>query len=359
MSEDKKDKGWEYLHSKDEEGSFSEDDGSWGYTNSDGSGSYHGADGSWGYKNADGSASYHGADGSWGYRNADGSSSYHGADGTWGYKNSDGSGSYHSGSGSSQYFDADDSGDDYYDDDEDSDSSDSGDLSDALAGLFTVAIGAGLAAHAQKKQQEREAEAARQAEAERIRLEKEKERKAKNALRKQRVKAFLFKGKKIEIRYGSEELVGRNIDFVSRVLTEGAFNNIKSVSVKDIYTGSPYEVGQVEQVVIDGSGYFQEGDQIPYDADIVITYHEKREITIPFSERSLRKMNYVEAGDKLQELGFTEIYEHPIRDLVTGWVKKDGAVEKITIGDVYPFKKNSVFTYDTKIVIEYHTFKKK
>ena len=359
MSEDKKDKGWEYLHSKDEESSFSEDDGSWGYTNSDGSGSYHGADGSWGYKNADGSASYHGADGSWGYRNADGSSSYHGADGTWGYKNSDGSGSYHSGSGSSQYFDSDDSDDDYYDDDDDSDSSDSGDLSDALAGLFTVAIGAGLAAHSKKKQQEREAEAARQAEAERVRLEKEKERKAKNALRKQRVKAFLFKGKKIEIRYGSEELVGKNIEFVSRVLTEGAFTNIKSVLVKDIYTGSPYEVGQVEQVVIDGSGYFQEGDQIPYDADIVITYHEKREITIPFSERSLRKMNYVEAGDKLQELGFTEIYEHPIRDLVTGWVKKDGAVEKVTIGDVYPFKKNSVFTYDTKIVIEYHTFKKK
>lgn len=354
MSEDKKDKGWEYLHSKDKEGSFSEDDGSWGYTNSDGSGSYHGADGSWGYKNADGSASYHGADGSWGYRNADGSSSYHGADGTWGYKNSDGSGSYHSGSGSSQYFDSDDS-----DDNDDSDSSDSGDLSDALAGLFTVAIGAGIAAHSKKKQQEREAEAARQAEAERIRLEKEKERKAKNALRKQRVKAFLFKGKKIEIHYGSEELVGRNIEFVSRVLTEGAFTNIKSVSVKDIYTGSPYEVGQVEQIVIDGSGYFQEGDQIPYDADIVITYHEKREITIPFSERSLRKMNYVEVGDKLQELGFTEIYEHPIRDLVTGWVKQDGAVEKVTIGDVYPFKKNSEFTYDTKIVIEYHTFKKK
>lgn len=34
------------------------------------------------------------------------------------------------------------------------------------------------------------------------------------------------------------------------------------------------------------------------------------------------------------------------------------AIEKITIGDVYPFKKNSVFPYDVKITIEYHTFKK-
>ena len=70
------------------------------------------------------------------------------------------------------------------------------------------------------------------------------------------------------------------------------------------------------------------GDLIPYDAEIIITYHEKKEIMLPFSERSLRKMNYVEAGDCLQELGFTEIYEKPIRDLVTGWEKKTAQSRK-------------------------------
>lgn len=360
MSEDKRDIGWEYLHSKDEEGSFSEDDGSWGYTNSDGSGSYHGADGSWGYKNADGSASFHGADGSWGYRNADGSSSYHGSDGTWGYKNSDGSGSYHSGSGESSYFDADaddDSDNDYYS--SDSSGSDSGDLADALAGLLTVAVGAGIAAHSRKKQQEREEEAQRQAEAERIRLEKEQERKARNTLKKKRVKAFFFKGKKIEVSHDCEYLIGRNMSFVADSFAEDAFSNVQTIPIKDIYKGSAHKVGQVDQVVINGSSFFRKGDLIPYDAEIIITYHEKKEITIPFSERSLRKMNYVAAGDRFQELGFTEIYEKPICDLVTGWIKKDGMVEKITIGNVYPFKKNSVFPYDVKITIEYHTFKKK
>ena len=111
-------------------------------------------------------------------------------------------------------------------------------------------------------------------------------------------------------------------------------------------------------MIISGSSFFNSGDQISYDAEIIITYHDKKEITIPFSERSLRKMNYVLAGDKLQELGFTEIYEKPIRDLTTGWVRKDGSVEKTTIGEVYPFKKNSVFPYDVEITIEYHTFKK-
>jgi hypothetical protein len=37
---------------------------------------------------------------------------------------------------------------------------------------------------------------------------------------------------------------------------------------------------------------------------------------------------------------------------------KDGSVKKVTVGNVYPFKKDSVFTYDTKITIEYHTFKR-
>lgn len=350
MSEDKKDKGWEYLQNDGEEGSFYEADGSWGSQNSDGSGSYYGADGSWGIKNTDGSGSFYGADGSWGTRNADGSISYYGKDGTWGYKNADGRGAYYSGSGNN---------DSYYDANEDSKSSNSGDLSGALAGLITVAIGAGIAAHFSKKQQEREKETQRQAEAERIRFEKEEKRKSKNALRKKRAKAFFFKGKKIEVTHDYEYLIGRNVSFVANAFVEAAFSNVKTIPVKDIYIGSTYKVGQVEQVLINRSKFFRKGDLIPYDAEIIITYHEKKEITIPFSERSLRKMHYVTAGDRLQGLGFTEIYEKPICDLVTGWVKKDGTVEKIAIGDVCSFKKNNVFPYDVEITIEYHTFRKR
>lgn len=178
-------------------------------------------------------------------------------------------------------------------------------------------------------------------------------------LRKKRVKAFIFKRKKIEIGYDYTELLRKNYNVVVIALHNKGFNNIKAIPVKDIYKGSCYQVGEVEQVVINRSSYFNEQDQVPYDSEIIITYHEKKEIIIPFAERSLRNMNYIAAGDNLQELGFTEIYEKPIHDLVTGWVKKDGSVEKVTIGSVYPFKKNSVFPYDVKITIEYHTFKEK
>lgn len=189
--------------------------------------------------------------------------------------------------------------------------------------------------------------------------EKKAKRLPDSELRKIRVKAFLFKRKKIQIKYDYSDLLGKDYTEVETLLYNQAFNNIKVIPIKDIYVGSPYRIGQVEQVVIAGSSFFQEGDTIPYDAEIVVTYHAKREITLPFGEKELRKLDYVTAGDKLQELGFTEIYERPIRDLVTGWIKKDGSVEKITIGNVHPFKKNSVFPYDVKITIEYHTFKKK
>lgn len=188
---------------------------------------------------------------------------------------------------------------------------------------------------------------------------KEEKRIQERGLRKQRVKAFFFRHKKIQLQYNSSDLLGRNVDDVETLLHNQAFNNIKIVPIKDIYVGSPYSTGQVEHVVIQGNSHFGKGEQIPYDAEIVVTYHEKREITIPFSERMLWKTNYISAGDKFLDLGFTEIFMRPIHDLVTGWITKDGSVEKVTIGDVYPFGRNSVFAYDTKITIEYHTFKKK
>lgn len=355
MPEENRDKGWDFLHSDKQEGSFFEADGSWGYKNSDESAYLHDADGSWGYKNSDGSGYFHGADGSWGYTNSDGSSYYHGENGAWGYKSPDGSGAYFGGSSKAdQYYDANKN-----DSNDDNDSSASADWVDLLASAAGVAITLGAINYSQKREQERQEEAEREAEAERIRLEKAEERKTKNELKKKRRKALLFKGKRIEIPYDYEDLIGRSKSFVADTFTKGAFTNIKVVPVKDIYTGSQYTVGQVEQIEIDGSTSFSAGDLIPYDAEIVITYHDKREIVIPFSERFCRKLGYITIGDKLQELGFTEVYERPISDLVTGWIKKDGAVEKVTIGDGNPFKKNSAFPYDTKIVIEYHTFKKK
>lgn len=188
---------------------------------------------------------------------------------------------------------------------------------------------------------------------------KYEERKTEKELHKKRVKAFIFRHKKINIEYGSNELIGQDIETVNTLLHNQAFNHIKMIPIKDIYVDSPYRVGQVERVIINGNSNFSYGDKISYDAEIILKYHEKKEIIIPFSDKSLYGINYKIVREKLQKLGFTEIYEQPIRDLVTGWLKKDGSVEKVIIDSGYRFKKNSSLKYDIKILIEYHTFKNK
>lgn len=177
-------------------------------------------------------------------------------------------------------------------------------------------------------------------------------------LRKKRMKAFLFKRKKIEIGFDYDELLRKHIDEVRLAIHNNAFSNIKIVSVKDIYIDSPYQDGEVAQVIVNGSAFFESHDTFPYDAEIIITYHEKKEITIPFSAKSLRRQSHSEVVDRLQELGFTEIHEQPIKDLTTGWIIKDGSVENVAVEDNSAFRKGTTYKFDAKILIEYHTYKK-
>ena len=375
----KKDKGWDYLNSNDvncmsegEEGdwgytnsdgsgTFYGGDGSWGYTNSDGSGTYYGADGSWGYKNSDGSGTYYGADGSWGYKNSDGSSTYYGNDGSWGYKNSDGSGSYYGSNNSSTHYDADEE-----DDDNDDYGEPSGDSSGAgiglVAGLAGLAIGLGAAAYskykAEEAEEERKAEERRREE-ERIRKEKQAIKEHEKHLRKIRMKALFLNKKNLQIDFSTGDLIGEHYEKVVAELKETGFNNYKAVPYKDICPNNNYFVGEVAQVVINGQTWVEDGALIPYDAEIIVTYHVKKEIVFPYSPRKVTKRNYEELVQELFDLGYTEIYTKEIDDLTTGWIIKDGSVEKISIGGDSFFKKGTAFEYDVEIVIEYHTFAKK
>ena len=373
-----KDKGWDYLNSddvnetfnsdetdnswgyknEDGSGSYYGEDGSWGYQNEDGSGSYYGADGSWGYKNADGSGSYYGADGSWGYKNADGSSSYYGKDGSWGYKNADGSGSFYEGNGSSEEYDADD------DDDED-DYSEYDDSSDGIglaAGLTGLALGFGAAAYSKYKEEEEEAnrrEEERRREQEKIRLAKKAERKRQNAIRKKRMKALFFNKKNLEIEFSTNDLVGDNYEKVLTLLGEAGFNNCKAIPVKDVYVDNNFRIGEVAQVVVNGQSWVERGMMVPYDAEITVTYHMKKEFTFPYSSRQMIRKNYNDLAQDLLEIGFTEVYTLPLEDLKVGWINKSGTVQQVTIAGRDSIKKGSVLEHDITITIQYHSFKKK
>lgn len=318
-----KDKGWDYLNSDDVNDTFnSEDDNdSWGYKNEDGSGSYYGADGSWGYKNSDGSGSYYGADGSWGYKNSDGSGSYYGED----------------------------------------ESTDSSDLVSDLVGLAFTLGGAAIAnSYAKSKEKARKEEETR---LEQLRIEEEKrrihqeEKDKKRRIRNKRLKALFFNKKNIQLEFSTSDYVGSNIKIVENVFMEAGFNNVKSIPIKDIYVDSHKNVGEVEQIVINGQSLLSNGTMVPFDAEIILTFHVKKEFVFPYSGRQMVKRNFEDLANELLKIGFTEIFTLPLKDLSTGWMKKEYAVQNVVIESVDAIKKGMILDYDKKITIQYHSFK--
>lgn len=380
MSE-KKDRGWDYLNSNSDDDFDYDPDGygSWGYQNEDGSGSFYGADGSWGYKNSDGSASYYGNDGSWGYRNSDGSGSYYGNDGSWGYRNSDGSGSFYEADGDSHYYDSSD------EDDSDSSSSSSS-SSDSGAEALGTLLGFGLAAfmaHKSKKDQERREEEERQ---EQARIQREIQEEARrNRARENRAKRISFYGrhwkailllifilagtgfgyykytefqKLIEVSISSENLVGRDHTSVEKALQSAGFNNIHDDIQNDLGIDDAKKEGVVTAVSISGETYFTSTSRFPYDARVEISYHVVKEITVPMSAKSAKKLVYTDLEEQFKDAGFVNITLEAEYDLITGWITKDGSIESVSVNGETSFDEYASYRPDVPVVITYHTFSK-
>lgn len=101
------------------------------------------------------------------------------------------------------------------------------------------------------------------------------------------------------------------------------------------------------------------GSQFPFDADIVISYYSLMKVNPPFTSSQARRTNFREVASAFQMAGFGFVETRPIYDLVTGWLKKDGTVETISIDNNEKFEKAITYRIDSKVVIMYHTFKKK
>lgn len=77
------------------------------------------------------------------------------------------------------------------------------------------------------------------------------------------------------------------------------------------------------------------------------------------SSDQLVKENYQTVISEFETIGFTAIKTAILDDLVTGWLTKDGSVEKVEINGKTEFSANTSFPKDAQIVITYHTFPEK
>lgn len=179
------------------------------------------------------------------------------------------------------------------------------------------------------------------------------------ATRGKRIKAFIFSKKKIKIEYASSELIGKNYRDVILLLTRVGFKKVRGRALKDLYIENCHKIYETDNIAISGIEHFEKNDVFSYNSDIIVTYHEKKEFVFPYSSKSVKKYHFNNLKEELNQIGFTNIYEEQIPDLITGWIKKYGSVEEVSVAGNIKFNDKIQYPYDEKIIIKYHTFKRK
>ena len=207
------------------------------------------------------------------------------------------------------------------------------------------------------RKQKRQAEKLMQEEAERILLAKQQEQREKRKRRNKRIKAFIINKKMIAVGASPSDFVGNDVRLAVSYFQNNGFTKVQQIPVKDIFTDSQYQVGEVEQIDLDGSSIFQCDTMFAYDAKIVISYHDKGEIPFPFSPKQVKNMSVQTVARQLKNLGYVNVKTIGLCDLVTGWVKKDGAIKQLTVNVNASYKNGAMYTFDAEIVLLHHSFK--
>lgn len=82
-------------------------------------------------------------------------------------------------------------------------------------------------------------------------------------------------------------------------------------------------------------------------------------VEIPFGSDDYKNENYEVLVEQLKDSGFKNIKTKAVDDLITGWLTKDGEVDKVTVSGKEEFDKMDKFDPKVKILISYHTFPEK
>lgn len=76
----------------------------------------------------------------------------------------------------------------------------------------------------------------------------------------------------------------------------------------------------------------------------------------PLSSSKCEGEMYDDVAEQFTAAGFTNIEYEKIDDLITGWLTKDGEVEKVSIGGDEIFSTDDWYENEVEVVISYHTF---
>ena len=169
-----------------------------------------------------------------------------------------------------------------------------------------------------------------------------------------------YEGKQlIQIGISSSEMIGTDYSEVMNLLKQKGFKYVSIDPIEDIVTGEEDELDKVVSVKIGFLESFSEDIKIPANIPVKITYHTYLTIGTPFSSKEAKKHSFSDVQVAFKTKGFTNIKFEVKYDILTGWITKEGDIEKITIDGNEKFDNDEQFRPDSGVVITYHDWKKK
>lgn len=174
------------------------------------------------------------------------------------------------------------------------------------------------------------------------------------ALKKKRKKALKRNDKRIAVEYAQEEFIGDYPDIVEEKLMDVGFTEIRFEPIRDVMAHNVDMLDLVENVVINSILYYQAKDQFPYDCPIVINYHEKARLELPFSSSELKKMTIDEVEKALKDVGFSNITATAVPLPAIRLLKKPGRIESFKVKDSGLIAEKQTAEFDDPIVITYY-----
>ena len=165
-----------------------------------------------------------------------------------------------------------------------------------------------------------------------------------------------------QVSFSNYEMLDEHMDVVIGMLKNDGFSNIAFTSIYDVDGENGFYEKQVSYVVIDGHRQFSRGDTFSKDASVKIYIHDKKSYYISQSQiRTFKGMDYEYVLEQLSSLGFKKLYTLEKQDLYIGLIKKKNSVKDIYKMDnkdeLQLLTGDKQYPYDTKIVVEYHTYK--
>ena len=89
---------------------------------------------------------------------------------------------------------------------------------------------------------------------------------------------------------------------------------------------------------------------------IIMTGCHSGQVKITSNPDDYEGRMYEEVEKELKDQGFKNVKTAKIEDLITGWLTKDGEVDKVTIDGKDSYKSGEWIDKDAKVIIFYHTF---